>query len=159
MHLWLLPALDYYREPGVRDLQHALKAGSGVAAYRMALEMAPHVPSDAVLVPIPSSRGYGGAGLLLAEHLAALTGRPVADVLRGRPRESLHALKKIGVDPTRVDLGFHLIGPLPPGTPVLVDNVFSSGHTALEARRAVPGALVLVHAVDPHPPVWRWAQS
>jgi len=159
MHPWLLPALDYYRDPGVRDLQHALKRGSDAAAYLMALDMAPHVPHDAVLVPIPSSRGYGGAGLLLAEHLAALTGCRVADVLRGRPRESLHALKKIGVDPTRVDLGFHLVGSLPLGTPVLVDNVLSSGHTAREARRVLLNALVLVHAVDPNPPVWRWVQS
>jgi len=85
---------------------------------------------------------------MLAEHLSEITGRPVADVLRGGSRPSLYDLKKKGIDPQSVDLGFHLIDDLPEGTPVIVDNVVGTGHTARSALRAIPGALVLVHAVD-----------
>jgi hypothetical protein len=144
----LLPALDYYNDPGVRALHHALKAGSDSAARRMARDMAQHVPADAVLIPMPSRKGYGGAGLLLAQHLAEVTGRPVVDALRGASRPSLYAVKKRGGDPSSIDLGLYLAAPLPPGTPVIVDNIVGTGHTARSALRAVPGAVVLVHAVD-----------
>lgn len=144
----LLPALDYYGTSGVRELHHALKAGDEAAAYRMAVDMAPHVPADAVLIPMPSRTGSGGAGPLLTRYLSELTGRPVADVLRGTSRRSLYDAKRDGVDPRDIDLGLYLTGPVPAGTPVVVDNVVGSGHSARSAIGVLPDAKVLVHAVD-----------
>jgi hypothetical protein len=146
---WLLPAVDYYRTSGVQALQHAVKDGDASAAYRMAVQMAPNVPDDAVLIPMPSHLGSGGAGPLLTRYLAELTGRPVADVLRGTHRRSLYEAKKEGVDPASIDLGLTVTGPIPDGTPVVVDNVVGSGHSARSALAVLPpGARMLVHAVD-----------
>lgn len=131
-----------------KPLHHRLKDGDPAAAEQMAREMAPHVPRDAVLVPMPGRKGSGGAGLLLANHLAKLTGRPVADVLRGKDRASLYEHKKAGGDPGTIDLGFHQKGSLPKGTPVVVDNVVGTGTSARAAQAAIPGAVVLVHAID-----------
>ena len=147
----IIAAKDYYGDAGVRPLQHMLKAGGEQgeeAARLMALDMAPFLPEDALLVPMPSRHGHGGAGLQLAEALSSLTGHPVVDVLRGRKRPSLYTLKKRGTDPSSVDLGLYLADELPAGTPVIVDNVVGTGHTARSALQAVPGAIVLVHALD-----------
>lgn len=138
----------YYEDPGVQALHHALKEGSHDAAAEMAREMAPFVPPSAVLVPMPGRTGRGGAGLRIAQALSALTGRPVVEALRGRERESLYAAKKRGVDPTHIDLGFRVHGAVPRGQILVIDNVIGTGHTALSALRALPGATVLVHAID-----------
>jgi len=148
---WSSPALvaaRRYDEPGVRALHHALKAGSQHAVLTMAIDMQPFVAKDAVLVPMPSSAGRGGAGLWLATALHQLTGRPVVEALRGRPRMSVYAAKKQGISPT-FDLGFKQQGRLPAGRITIIDNVVGTGHTARSALRAFPsGATVLVHAID-----------
>ena len=138
----------YYEDPGTQALHHALKAGSHDAAVEMARAMAPFVPPSAVLVPMPGRTGRGGAGLRIAQALSDLTGRPVVEALRGRERESLYAAKKRGIDPTHIDLGFRAHGPIPRGQILIIDNVVGTGHTARSALRALPGAIVLVHAID-----------
>lgn len=137
-----------YKDAGVRDLHHAVKAGDEDAIRTMAEQMAPHLPEDAVIVPMPGRSGAGGIGERLAQHLSTMTGRPVVHALAGKDRPSLYEHKKAGGDPAAVDLGFHATGHVGNGTPVIVDNVIGTGTTARAARAAIPGAVVLVHAVD-----------
>jgi predicted amidophosphoribosyltransferase len=148
--LEILSVASYYHTPGARQLAHAVKSGDETAIVRAAEEMALLVPPGAVLVPVPGRTGKATVARRLAEVIAARTGAPVADVLQGAERESLYDLKRRGVTPSPTSLGIRRVGELPPGTPVLVDNVVATGTTAAAAATALaapPGGKVLVHSV------------
>ncbi len=140
-------AASYYGTPGARTLAHAAKRGVAAAIRQMAGELAALVPAGAVLVPMPGRTGRATVAWRLARALCAMTGNPVADVLRGPSRPSLYDLKLEGRPITPDLLGLRLEGRLPPGVPVLLDNVFDTGTTALAALRLIPTATVLVYAV------------
>ncbi len=140
----LIGIYDYY-EPNVRALQHAFKDGDPLALERMCAEMAPFVPTDAVLVAMPDRTGRPTATLSLVKCLAHVTRRPWSEALVGNPRESLRELKHQGKE--LPELKFWLLGGLPKGRPVVIDNVLDTGTTARAALAAVPNATVLSHAV------------
>jgi predicted amidophosphoribosyltransferase len=150
MGLEILSVASYYHTPGARQLAHAIKRGDEAAITSAAEAMALLVPPGAVLVPIPGRTGKATVARRLAEVIAERTGAVVADVLEGAERESLYDLKRRGVTPTLKSLGMRRIGELPPGTPVLVDNVVATGTTAAAAAAALAvrtGGKVLVHSV------------
>lgn len=140
----LIGIYDYY-DPNVRALQHAFKDGDPLALERMCAEMAPFVPTDAVLVAMPDRTGRPTATLHLAKCLAHVTRRPWSEALVGSPRESLRELKHQGKE--LPELKFWLLGGLPKGRPVVIDNVLDTGTTARAALAAIPNATVLSHAV------------
>lgn len=143
-----LSVASYRDTPGARDLAHRFKAGDKEAIAEMADQMAAKVPADAVLVPIPGRNGTPVQTLALAEALAERTGRPVADVLRGGKRPALYDAKKAGSSLTPRQMLMRATGKVPEGRVVLVDGVTATGKTAAAARRALPGADLLVHSVD-----------
>lgn len=138
---------DYYGEPGVRELHHAFKAHSPGAVEQMCLELAPYVPSDVVLVPMPSRTGWPRATLDLVRCLAREVGCYSSTCLFGDPRPSAYHAKKRGEVP---ELGFRVEGPVPAGKIMIVDHVIGTGRTARAALAAFPPgrAQVLAHAID-----------
>jgi adenine/guanine phosphoribosyltransferase-like PRPP-binding protein len=117
------------------------------AIARAGKEMARLVPPQAVLIPIPGRTGVATTARLLADEIARHVDACVADVLEGPARESVYEIKRRGGLPSPAALAFRRVAEVPPGTPVLVDDVFASGTTASAALALVPGAIVLVHAI------------
>ena len=139
-------AVDGYR--GKLDrLARAVKQEGNIAAINEAADlMAPFVPAGGVLVPAPSHEGHATDILHLANAIAERTGSPVADVLKGEPRESqrdykrLHSGKSLSADM----LGIRKEGELPEGKlPVVIDNVVNTGNTAEACVKALGKGMVL----------------
>ena len=63
---------------------------------QMAFEMKSLLPENAVIIPMPNSSGIASNTLTLAKCLSTITGRPVADVLRGNARLSQYKAKQTG---------------------------------------------------------------
>ena len=107
--------------------------------------MAPMVPDNAVLVPVPSHEGYATDMLLLANAIGVRTNSEVADVLKSAPRDSQYDHKiNTGKPFTAEELGIHMEGELPEGKfPVVIDNVVNTGNTAEACVQALGGGLVL----------------
>lgn len=143
LRLTLIGARPYYEE--VRPLCHAVKDGDRDAIREAARRLAGYVPTQAVLIPVPSHGGEAGVTLELCraiqrETMAALRPALVADVLRSNPHRSFNDLKHEGVTPTEKDITVawksfadaerirqaRRIG----YQPVLVDNVVDTGVTA-----------------------------
>jgi conjugative element/phage-associated large polyvalent protein len=137
---------SYYETPGARELAHRVREGDASAIKQMAAEMADRLPKDAVIIPVPSHTGEATHTLKLAEELSRLTGRPVADVVKGINRQSVFDAKKAGVDPKTIKLGLELKGELPTGTPVFIDNVVDTQTTFDELKKIIPNAKILSHS-------------
>lgn len=137
-------AVDGYR--GKLDrLAHEVKGGSDDAVHRAARLMAPLVPTYSVLVPTPSHEGYATDMLALALAISEETGAPVADVLKGTPRERQYDVKRTTGKPMAADaMGIRMEGVLPQGyMPVVIDNVVHSGNTAEACVKALGKGVVL----------------
>ena len=108
------------------------------------------LPSDGVLIPMPSHLGYATDTLDLCKELSSLTGLPVMDILYGDMRESVHNLKSVtGEIPTDISLGFHLTRDVPSGLrPLVVDNVIGTGFTMKAALTLIPKCIPCTLAVD-----------
>lgn len=140
---------EYYDIPKLRTLAKDLKAGKPEAVQTAAKVMAPLVPQNAVLVPIPSHKGRAQETLALVQALSNLTGTRVRDIIVGNDRESSYDLKKKGVILSEEDMGFKLKEPFPDGENCfLVDNVVATGNTARAVAKLLPEAQVLALAVD-----------
>ncbi len=145
----VLSAADYYKTDGARTLAHEAKAGSADAITQMAKEMAPLVPAGAVLVPIPSKDGSATITLEVAKALAELTGRPMADVIKGKSRDSVYDFKFEGNDTDNLKsefFEFKLEQEPPAGDILLIDNVYDTGTTAKYAANLFSSSQVLVHS-------------
>lgn len=141
-----------YRDPGVRELCHAIKDGDTEAIRQAAAILSTHVPDGAILVPVPNREGKADYTLLLAEaikdHCAPERSVHVVDALTGHPHPSLCLLKEAGLPTDGVDFGFRYRNRREKlflasfngstGNPVyLVDNVVDTGRTARAAARAL----------------------
>ena len=127
-----------YYENGRQVICHGIKEGKQYAIRYAGKELAKLLPEGAVIVPIPNRCGYARETLELAHVMNEYSGTPIADVLRGKPRESQYLAKKEGRLLTSNDMGFHLMSSLPYGkTPVLIDNCADSGETAKSAYDAI----------------------
>lgn len=135
----------YYHQGDSRKLCHLVKDGDEEAIRIMAERMCQLVPSDSILVPIPSRYGYATSTLRLADEIARLTGTPVADILKGNNRESNYLAKKQGHPLHVEDMGFHKTGDIDL-TPCFVDNVCDTGVTMKAAFDVFGCGLGLVYS-------------
>ena len=110
-----------------------------------ALDMAPLVPRGSVLVPAPSRTGRAIGTLALALALAELTGCTVADVVTGRPRESVRRLKKQGRPIDHRFFGF-VAAYRPAGRLLVVDEVFGTGTTTNALAHLLYADGIVVHS-------------
>ena len=143
----MLSTANYYKDKGVRDVCHGLKGGDSAAINVMAQHMATYVrmlPPDSILIPVPSRTGHATYTLLLAEYISRLTGVPVIDIIKGKDRESLYALKLEGQKVNEQFFGFYRVGPIGNNTPILVDSVFDTGQTGSTASRLFKAKVPIV---------------
>lgn len=141
-------AVDYYGEPGAREIVRAVKDLNPDAIDKTARAMAARVSPTDVLVPIPGRGGMASDTLVLALAIAEISGAKVVDALTGTARCSMYEAKKTGYPLTVVELGFKAAD-LPEGKNIhLVDNVIGTGTTMLAAMQQIPGAKPLVYAHD-----------
>lgn len=110
--------------------------------------MASHVSAHAVLVPIPSSKGYATDNLKLVQAIAKITGCEVLDVLVSNPREKQHLRRRDGFKGHALeDIQTKLKHPVTTIKEiVLIDNVRISGNTINSAMEVLPEASYLVYA-------------
>lgn len=136
-----------YRQGSNRETAHAMKNGEHWAIYKAAQEMAKFIPTNAVLIPIPSHTGSATYTLELAQRIARATNAEVLDALKCEPREMLYNLKKQGKRPTPRQMGFYLVHSIPEGKRVIIlDNVVATGTTAAAALMATGKGIVLAFA-------------
>lgn len=128
-----------------RTLCHLFKEGDSKAISIMAMEMAALVPSNVVLVPIPSRHGYATHTLVLANEISKLTDTPVANILKGFDRQSNYSSKKTGHPLTIEDLGFYKTQDINL-TPCFIDNVYDTGITMESAFNAFGKGICLVYS-------------
>lgn len=144
-------SLGDYRDERVRAIAHGIKDGNdvaiGVAASAMAKALAgTPVSKTAVLVSMPGHKGYGGSAQRLAKRLSELSGIPYVDALSSGEHESLYDWKKEHPGEELPELFFtedehHRI---PEGkTPIIIDNVIDTGHTAWAAVEALEAQPIL----------------
>ena len=135
-----------------RDICHKVKTSYRPFLREAAGMMADllTLPSDGVLIPMPSHLGYATDTLDLCKELSSLTGLPVMDILHGDMRESIHNLKSLtGKIPTDISLGFRLTRDVPSGLrPLVVDNVIGTGFTMKAALALIPECIPCTLAVD-----------
>lgn len=136
-----------YRVGEHRKIANALKEKDADAVRVAAEEIANILPSDCVLVPMPSHLGYANDTKVLAEAVSRITGNEVIDALEGFSRESVRVAKEKRHKFTPEGFGFRLKESLPEGKQVvIIDNVIASGTTAAAASRATKGGLVVGYA-------------
>lgn len=135
----------YYNQGDSRTLCHLFKEGSMEAIHIMAERMSLLVPSESILIPVPSRYGYATNTLILANEIARISGSPVADILKGVNRESNYIAKKQGHPLHINDLGFYKTGDTSL-TPCFVDNVIDTGVTMNAALKVFGYGVGLVYS-------------
>ena len=136
-----------YRQGTNATTAHAMKNGERWAIYKAAEAMAKYIPTNAVLVPIPSHTGNATYTLELAKRIARATNAEVLDALKCEPREMLYNLKKQGKRPTPRQMGFYLVRSIPENKRVIIlDNVVATGTTAAAAVQAVGKGIIFAYA-------------
>ncbi len=138
-----------YRKKAHNDLAKEMKQGNSLAIAIAAAEMERYIPDNAVLIPMPSHKGFATYTLELAKRIGELTQTEVCDTLKGSPRKSLYQLKKEGRNPRKAKFGFYLTASIPSGKQIIIiDNVVATGTTAAAAATAVGDCVVFALADD-----------
>lgn len=136
---------DYYGTAGARELSHRFKNNDPEAIEIIAKKLSKFVSSSDNLIPVPSRNGIATNTLDLAYAISDITGSGVYDIIIGKSRESLYAIKKRGDSVSSVDFGYTLKGKIP-NNPVLIDGVYDTGTTLRNALRLIPNARIVVFA-------------
>lgn len=147
-------------ELAVRNVALAIKHAEPAAIAEAARAMAPLVRPDAVLVPVPDSKGGHGGNVALCEALVALgAGVAVAPLVR-RTRQvpSSTERRRAGVVGLTADehvASFELVAAPPTDRPlVLIDNVATTGNTMIAVARVLgdpPGLTGVAYAAGGKP--------
>lgn len=134
--------------PCTRLMAHALKDGNWSTILEAAYLMAPLVPKNSVLIPMPSHSGSADAMLKLANAISWISGAEVLDILKGCKRKTVYDMKKNGKKVSADDLGYYTTASIPEGkVAVVVDNVCDTGVNAIAAANAIGGCVLLTYAV------------
>lgn len=132
------------------EIAKAIKEGDPEVVRQAAAEMAPKVPENAVLIPMPPHTGKVTEDtdtMILAKAIGEITGRPVLVALESEEHTSRREAKKTGEKVYAPDLGMRQIADIPKGMfPVFIDNVVGGGTTALAARDAIGHGITLAYA-------------
>ena len=146
--LKIVACRDYLWDLGAKEVSHQIKDGSMEAIREAAKAMSWRIGCLMTLVPVPSRNGMAEQTLLLARELERMTGCRVADIMKGRMRESLYELKKRNPEfvPGNEFFGFHTDYEGSRFGMVLLDNVYDTGATARAAAEATGIDRILVYA-------------
>ena len=126
----------------LRKLAWGLKLSSHRAMEQSAQMMAPLIPDNAVVVPMPNHDGKPVSTMMLAYYISGVKdGIDVVPALECEPHESNHAHKmksggeSVGIEMRRTN------ATIPPNRPVvIIDNVVASGATYKAAQKVLPQA-------------------
>ena len=138
-----------------REIAKSIKEKYGDAIAAAVESMAPYVPDNAVLIPMPPSSGkviqreeFETDTLVLSRALSEATGRPVLIALESDARQSRFKAKQAGEKgPVAEEMGFRKINDtFGNEIPVFVDNVVGKGETAKAAAQAMGGGITLAYA-------------
>lgn len=128
----------------VRKDARSIKSMDQDVIERTADKLAPFIPKDAVLVPIPSHSGRTTDMLALAEAISDRTGAEVSDILRCKPHQSQYEAKKEEKPLTPEEIGMTATRKIPmTKIPIFIDNVIDTGATAEAAVKAVGRGIVV----------------
>lgn len=144
----ILAAGPYY-EGDNKMIAKRIKEGDLHALECAARSMVPLIPKDSVLVPIPGHQGTANQTYVLCMVISHYTGLPVANVLKGKERQSNYIAKHEGRGLTEKDMGIRQISSLPDHrTPVFIDNCVDTATTAKAAYHAVGRGVVVAFAMS-----------
>ena len=141
---------NYYDDPGVRELCHAVKDRNPNAIRTMAMEFAQSgvVDENSIIIPAPQHEGYAIYTKEIADILSQLTGAKVLDILRCVPHRPLYEQKsQLGKfnPPT-----MYIVGEIEYAEDMyFLDNVLATGTTFNQANRLFNNQLKpLIYAKD-----------
>ena len=135
-------------EAYIRDVAHALAKGEDWAIEVAAKEMSEFVPSNSILVPIPSSQGNTSNNLKLAQAISNISNCEVLDSITSLPRDSQKSRRHVGIPGhSEKEIETQLTKPCDTNKNfILIDNVRTTGATINSALRVLPCASYLVYA-------------
>lgn len=149
---------DYYEEPGIKEICHAIKQAEDPYARQIALHTVADclarevldIGSPCFLIPAPQSSGRAEYTKDICMLISGMTGANVLDVVGCVPHEPVYTQKRKGIYGENLRAEFFRTGDVPEaGALFFVDNVIATGETytricRLLSRKPVP----LVYAVD-----------
>lgn len=138
---------EYYGANSAREIAHAAKKGSNAAILQAAIDLAKIISPGSTLIPAPSRHGYATETLKLAQYISEITHCNIADIVKGKPRNSIYESKKNGVPIVSSDLDLVVKGD-PGEAPVIIDFVFATGITVASIAQHIKGARVAIYARD-----------
>ena len=134
-----------------KEIAKMIKENYGDTIAKAVDEMAPMVPENAVLVPMPPHEGKvleGTDTMILARAISEATGVPVVKALESDYHESRYKAKAEGNRNVNAQtMGFRQIAEIPEGSmPVYIDNMVGGGQTAMAAKNAIGRGITLAYA-------------
>ena len=145
-----------YKAPHFYNGEHqnvakAIKNNTDNAIERAVQDMAPIIPENAVLIPMPPHEGVVKESTdtyILAKALSEATGAPVINALESDYHTSRYQAKSTGDRSVTADsMGFRQVAEIPEGKmPVFIDNMVGGGQTAMAAKNAIGRGITLAYA-------------
>jgi hypothetical protein len=133
------------------DIAQKIKSGDPEIIRQAAEDMAPKVPENAVLIPMPPHDGRVTENtdtMLLAKAISEITGSPVINALGSEEHISRKVAKETGNRDVNAEaMGFRQIAEVPENAmPVFIDNMVAGAVTAKAAHDALGRGITLAYA-------------
>lgn len=134
-----------------KDIAKMIKSGDAETIRQVVEDMAPRIPDNAVLIPMPPHEGKvldATDTYILANALSKATGAPVVKALESDYHESRYKAKAAGDRSVNAQsMGFRQVAEIPEGKmPVFIDNMVGGGQTAMAAMNAIGRGITLAYA-------------
>lgn len=134
-----------------KDIAKMIKSGDAETIRQVVEDMAPRIPDNAVLIPMPPHEGKvldTTDTYILANALSEATGAPVIKALESDYHESRYKAKAAGDRSVNAQsMGFRQVAEIPEGKmPVFIDNMVGGGQTAMAAKNAIGRGITLAYA-------------